>query len=507
MSEFVLRLANISKSFVGVKALQDVHLDLKKGEVHALLGENGAGKSTLMKVLSGVYQPDCGTIEMNGKPVHFSNPQMAKDAGIGIIFQEFSLIPHLTVTQNIFLGRELKNKIGMMDSKKMHSIAIERLHDLNVDIDPHSLISELSIAKQQFVEIVKAVSDEVKVLILDEPTATLTPGEVKQLFTLMRTLQKKEVSMIFISHHLDDVYEIADSVTCLRDGQYIDTSLVKDVEPDDLVRKMVGRTVSQSFPPKPPYAEIEKREVLMDATVQRIKTTSKQGLVLHKGEILGISGLVGAGRTELIRSLIGADKSHFKRVTYHGKDIRLTTPHEALTQGIGLVPEDRKTQGLILPFSICDNIVINTLNKTAKRGLWIDHKNNVLVSNARRDELSIKTPSVDQLVQNLSGGNQQKVAIAKWLTTRCDLLIFDEPTRGIDVGAKAEIYLLMRALVKSGISIIMISSELPEVIGLSDKVVVMRNDEIVATLTEQDINSELIMNYATGGKKHGQPEV
>lgn len=506
MSEFVLRLANISKSFVGVKALQDVHLDLKKGEIHALLGENGAGKSTLMKVLSGVYQPDCGTIEMNGKPVHFSNPQMAKDAGIGIIFQEFSLIPHLTVTQNIFLGRELKNKIGMMDDKKMHRIAIERLHDLNVDIDPHSLISELSIAKQQFVEIVKAVSDEVKVLILDEPTATLTPGEVEQLFTLMRTLQKKEVSMIFISHHLDDVYEIADSVTCLRDGQYIDTSLVKEVEPDDLVRKMVGRTVCQSFPPKLPYGEIEKREVRMDAIVQRSKTTSKQRIMLHKGEILGISGLVGAGRTELIRSLIGADKSHFKKVIYQGKEIRLSTPHEALTHGIGLVPEDRKTQGLILSFSICDNIVINTLNKTAKRGFWIDHKNNVLVSNARRDELSIKTPSVEQLVQNLSGGNQQKVAIAKWLTTECELLIFDEPTRGIDVGAKAEIYLLMRELVKSGISIIMISSELAEVIGLSDKVMVMRNDEIVATLTEHDINSELIMNYATGGKKHGQPE-
>ena len=503
MSEFVLRLANISKSFVGVKALQDVHLDLKKGEVHALLGENGAGKSTLMKILSGVYQPDRGTIEMHGKPVHFSNPQMAKDAGIGIIFQEFSLIPHLTVTQNIFLGREIKNKIGMMDSKKMHAIACERLHDLNVDINPHSLISELSIAKQQFVEIVKAVSDEVKVLILDEPTATLTPGEVTQLFILMKTLQKKEVSMIFISHHLDDVYEIADSVTCLRDGQYIDTSLVKDVEPDDLVRKMVGRTVSQSFPPKPPYEEIEKREILMDATVQRTKTTSRQQVMLHAGEILGVSGLVGAGRTELIRSLIGADKSHFKSVCFHGKNIRLSTPHEALSQGIGLVPEDRKTQGLILPFSICDNIVINTLNKTAKRGFWIDHKNNFEVSNARKEELSIKTPSINQLVQNLSGGNQQKVAIAKWLTTGCELLIFDEPTRGIDVGAKAEIYLLMRALVKSGISIIMISSELPEVIGLSDKVLVMRNDEVVATLIEADINSELIMHYATGGKKNG----
>ena len=503
MSEFVLRLANISKNFGGVKALQDVHLNLKKGEIHALLGENGAGKSTLMKILSGVYLPDYGTIEMNGEPVHFNNPQMAKDAGIGIIFQEFSLIPHLTVTQNIFLGREIKNKIGIMDSKKMHKIALERLHDLSVDIDPHSLISELSIAKQQFVEIVKAVSDEVKVLILDEPTATLTPGEVKQLFTLMRTLKKKEVSMIFISHHLDDVYEIADSVTCLRDGLYIDTSLVKDVEPDELVHKMVGRTVSQSFPAKPSYEDIVKREVLMDATLQRKRTTSEQRVMLHTGEILGVSGLVGAGRTELIRSLIGADKAYSKRVIFHGKEIRMNTPHEALVQGIGLVPEDRKTQGLILPFSICDNIVITTLGKTAKRGFWIDQKNNFKVSNARREELSIKTPSVNQLVQNLSGGNQQKVAIAKWLTTECELLIFDEPTRGIDVGAKAEIYHLMRELVKSGISIIMISSELTEVIGLSDKVIVMRNDEIVATLTGNEINGELIMNYATGGIKNG----
>ncbi len=501
MSETILRLMNISKHFGGVHALKDVHLEVDKSEIHALLGENGAGKSTLMKILSGVYQPDRGIIELEGKEVTFTNPQSAKDAGIGIIYQEFSLIPYLTVTQNIFLGRELRNKFGVLEEKKMQRIANEKLQNLNVEIDPQSLIKNLSIAKQQFVEIVKAVTDEVKVLILDEPTATLTPSEVKQLFMLMRTLQDKGVSMIFISHHLDDVYEIADRVTCLRDGEYIGTNWVKEVKPDDLVRMMVGRTVSQDFPKKPEYRKIENGPIVLKAEVQRTKKLKKQQITLHKGEILGLAGLVGSGRTELLRSLIGADRAAYKKIVFEDKEVQLRSPYEALQYGIGLVPEDRKTQGLILPFSVQDNIVVNTLQRTCRCKMLVNRKKNREISEQRKNELSIKTPSINQLVVNLSGGNQQKVAIAKWLTTQCQLLIFDEPTRGIDVGAKAEIYELMRALAAKGMSIIMISSEMPEIVGLSDKVLVMKNDEIVAELKENEIHSERIMSYATGGIK------
>lgn len=504
MSEYVLRLIGISKFFGGVKALQNVHLEVKRGEIHALLGENGAGKSTLMKILSGVYQPDAGEIEIEGNEAHFSSPQEARKAGIGIIFQEFSLVPYLTVAQNIFLGRELKTKIGTLDNKKMCSLAADHLQDLGVQIDPKTVVNQLSIAQQQFIEITKAVTDDLKILILDEPTATLTPNEVKQLFLLMRRLQKRGVSMVFISHHIDDVFEIADRVTCLRDGQYIGTKEVRDVSTDQLIQMMVGRTVSQKFPPKSTYETILQRPLCLEASLSRGKDYQEQKITLHKGEILGLSGLVGSGRTELIRALIGAEKTNDKQVLVDGKEVKINSPYDALHFGIGYVPEDRKTQGVILPFSILDNTVLNTLTKTAKfHGIWVNQKKNKENCEKQRRELSIKTPSVKQKVRNLSGGNQQKVVIAKWLTTDCHILIFDEPTRGIDVGAKAEIYELLRELVKKNVSIILISSELPEIIGLSDRVLVMRSDKIVAELIGDAINSEEIMRYATGGKTNG----
>ncbi|MGD1823337.1 MAG: sugar ABC transporter ATP-binding protein [Pleomorphochaeta sp.] len=501
MSEYILKLTNISKHFGGVKALENVHLNVLKGEVHALVGENGAGKSTLMKVLSGVHQPTSGTIEFNSEIVKFLDPQQARDAGIGIIYQEFSLIPDLKVYQNIFLGRELKKKNGILDSKRMIEIAAEKLSDLGVDIDPKETVRNLSIAKQQFCEIVKAVSDELKVLILDEPTATLTPGEVEQLFLLMRRLQKRGVSMIFISHHLDDIYTIADNVTVFRDGQFIGTNIVKEIKQDKLINMMVGRTVEQEFPQKPSIEEVEKQPICLEAEVQRLSKLEKQHITLRKGEILGVAGLVGAGRTELFRALIGADKAYYKKIIKNGKEIKLRTPNEALNNGIGLVPEDRKTQGLILPFTIKDNIVINSLETEAKAKVFENKEANIKNSTSMVKKINIKTPSILQYVCNLSGGNQQKVAIAKWLTTDCDVLVFDEPTRGVDVGAKAEIYELIRTLAKQGLSIIMISSEMPEIVGLSDRVLTIKDDKIVAELKGNEIDPEVIMSYATGGAK------
>ncbi|MGD1817089.1 MAG: sugar ABC transporter ATP-binding protein [Pleomorphochaeta sp.] len=501
MSDYILKLTNISKHFGGVRALENVHLNVKKGEIHALVGENGAGKSTLMKVLSGVYQPTSGSIEFNGEIIKFSNPLQAREVGIGIIYQEFSLIPDLKVYQNIFLGREIKKKNGVLDSKKMIKIASEKLKDLDVDINPKDTVRNLSIAKQQFCEIVKAVTDDLKILILDEPTATLTPGEVFQLFSLMRRLQDRGVTMIFISHHLDDIYTIAENVTVFRDGQFIGTSKVSDIKQDQLINMMVGRTVSQEFPQKPSVNEVESWPVCLDVEIQRLSTTTKQCIKLRRGEILGVAGLVGAGRTELFRALIGADKAYFKKIIKNGQEIKLRNPNEALFNGIGLVPEDRKTQGLILPFSIKDNIVINSLEKEAKAKIFENKKANIKISDSMVKKINIKTPSIYQYVRNLSGGNQQKVAIAKWLTTDCDVIIFDEPTRGVDVGAKAEIYELIRELAKQGLSIIMISSEMPEVVGLSDRVITIKDDKIVAELKGKQIDPEVIMSYATGGIK------
>jgi ribose transport system ATP-binding protein len=501
MNDVILKLTDISKFFGGVEALNRVSLTVKRGEIHALVGENGAGKSTLMKILSGVYQPSEGTIEIDGKEVHFNDPKTAKKAGIGIIYQEFSLIPDLTVYQNIFLGRETKKKNGLLDDKKMAEIAERQLDELEVDINPFDKVRNLSIAKQQFCEIVKAVTDNLKILILDEPTATLTPDEVTQLFSLMKRLQKHGVTMIFISHHMDDIFTIAETVTCFRDGHYIGTSQVKDITMEKLVSTMVGRTVSQQFPPKLLYQEIARKQICLNATIQRFKNTGKQKILLHKGEILGISGLVGAGRTELFRVLFGADKAFSKYIEKDGKEIQIHTPNDALKNGIGLVPEDRKTQGLILPFSINDNIVLNTLDETALYGLYVHRKKNNEKSNNLIKKLRIKTPSNKQFVKNLSGGNQQKVAIAKWLATSCDILIFDEPTRGVDVGAKSEIYELIKKLSEKGLSLIMISSEISEIVGLSDKVLVMRSNNIVAELTDKQITPEIIMSYATGERK------
>ena len=499
----LLELQHIEKSFPGVKALNDINLTLDSGQIHALLGENGAGKSTLMKILCGIYQPDGGTILLEGQPVQFANYREAIKAGVGIIFQEFSLIPYLNAVENIFLNRELKNKFGLLDRKTMTKKAVALFKGLNVSIDLTVPVEQLSIAKQQFVEIAKALSLDAKILVLDEPTATLTPAEASHLFQIMTDLKNKGVGMFFISHHLEEIFEICDTISVLRDGQYSGPEAVVNTNLDKLINMMVGREVSNAY--------LDPRnlqtDVLLNVSMQRYPGAPKDEFFVKKGEILGFAGLVGSGRTETIAAMLGADPCHKKKIVLDGQTLALTSPADSLKNGFGLLPESRKTQGLIIGFSVKDNIWLN--QHPVKWGII-----SASTERSKSDELiykvGIKTPSGDVQVGNLSGGNQQKVVISRWLNHDCKVLIFDEPTRGIDVGAKSEIYQIMRSLTESGVSIIVVSSELPEVIGVSDRVVVFREGHIVATLQGNDMNSETILLHATGNMTkhtHIEPEL
>lgn len=496
----ILEIKNVTKEFPGVLALDNVSFNIKRGEVHVLIGENGAGKSTLMKILSGVYQANSGKVLLNGDEIDFSNPKEAQLAGISIIYQEFSLIPYLNAVENIFLGREYK-KNGVLDKKRMKEEAKELLEVLDVEIDLKKPVNQLSVAEQQFIEIAKAVSINDNVLILDEPTATLTNQETKILFKLIRNLKEKGVTMIFISHHLEEAFEIGDRLTCLRDGQWVGTEDIADLDEKKIIKMMVGRDIGDTFPER---AESFKSEIMLE--VKDMKRNENEDYInfkLKKGEILGVAGLVGSGRTEMARALIGADKVLNKELFINGEKIKINSPAEALENGIGLIPENRKSQGLILGLSVKDNISINSLNKILKNGLFINKKEEKKKSQKLVEDLNIKTPSLNQAVKNLSGGNQQKVVLAKWLGVESNVLIFDEPTRGIDVGAKLEIYKLMNELVEMGISIIMISSELPEVLAISNRIMVMHNNKIKAVLeNNEDVDQETIMYYATGGEQY-----
>lgn len=488
----LLEIKHVSKTFPGVKALDDINITLQSGEVHALLGENGAGKSTLMKVLCGIYQPDTGGIYINDQLQHFQTYRDAIRAGIGIIFQEFSLIPYLNAFENIFLNRELTNSVGLLDRKKMRHEAMRIFNELGVKLDPDEQICHLSVAEQQFVEIAKALSLEARILVLDEPTATLTPGEAEHLFRVMRDLKAKGVGMFFISHHLEEIYEICDSLSILRDGKYIGSAKVDDVEISTMIQMMVGREVENIYPAK---RTLGQREEILNASIQLTEASPCNRLTLRKGEILGLSGLVGSGRTETILAMTGAEKCFKKNITLFGKPVRLNATSQALKAGIGLLPESRKTQGLVLPFSVKDNI---WLNKHSLRHLFINDGDELTTTNSLIAKVGVKTPDAWTAVGTLSGGNQQKVVISRWLNHDVNILIFDEPTRGIDVGAKSEIYQIMRRLTEQGISIIMISSELPEIIGVSDRVMVFRDGGIVAELEGDDINSTDIMLHAAG---------
>jgi ribose transport system ATP-binding protein len=495
----LLQLSGISKRYYGVQALNAIDLTVERGEIHALLGENGAGKSTLMKILAGVEHPDTGTIHFDGQARRFATYHDAIAVGIGIVFQEFSLIPDLDAVDNIFLGHEQVGRFGLLRKRSMRERAQALCARLGVDIDMACPVKHLSVAQQQFVEIAKALALDARLLILDEPTATLTPGEATLLFDVMQELKRQGVAMIFISHHLEEIFQVCDRITVLRDGANAGGMATAQSDIDQLVQMMVGRKLACGFPAKP--ATLAAEVVLEVKQVQLSRKGPCNRFKLHRGEILGFAGLVGSGRTELALAVIGASPSVRRELWLHGAPVNLHDPAVALAHGIGLLPESRKSEGLVLDFSIRENISLNNLGKYEGAGKLIDrHRERDSVAGLMK-ALAIKAPGPESKVINLSGGNQQKVVIARWINHQCKILIFDEPTRGIDVGAKAEIYALMRRLTEQGYSIILISSELPEIIGMSDRVAVFNKGAIVTTLEGSAITPEEVMRHATASQR------
>lgn len=495
MGELYLEMKGIHKRFSGVHALKGVNFDLRRGEIHALMGENGAGKSTLMKVLTGIYQPDEGTMKFEGEPYEAENIRESQEKGIGMIHQELNMMNHLTVAQNIFIGREsMLGKIWIND-KAMEKEAAALFDYLGIHIDPHMKLGGLTVGKQQMVEIAKAVSHESKLLILDEPTSALTQTEIDDLFKIMLDLKKKGIGMIYISHRMDEIKRISDRVTVMRDGEYVDTVNTADVSKDEIINMMIGRVVYET--PKTHSNVKPDAEVVLEVKHLRNGNQIKDvSFKLHKGEILGFAGLMGAGRTEVARAIFGADPYQSGEIYVHGKRVDIRQPYDAIKHGIAYLSEDRKRYGLLLIKSVAENSALASFDKYIKV-IWINDKRLKQEATEVNELLKTKTPSIDQLIKNLSGGNQQKVVIAKWLINNAEILIFDEPTRGIDVGAKSEIYALMSELAASGKSIIMISSELVEIQRMSDRVVVMCEGRKTAELDIQDATQEEIMKYCT----------
>ena len=494
MGDLILSMKGITKSFSGVAALKNAALDLKAGEVVALMGENGAGKSTLMKILTGIYSKDSGEIKYMGQEVCFKGPAESEEAGISIVHQELNMMNDLTVAQNLFIGREEMNGF-LIDDKKRNEKASELFKVLKIDINPAEKIGNLTVGKQQMVEIAKAISSKAKVIIFDEPTAALTDSEIEELFKVIRDLKKQGTGMVYISHRMDEINVISDRVIVMRDGEYVGTLITKECSKDDIIKLMVGRTILGE-PKTASNVAKDAPVVLKCEKLNRGKAVKDVSFELRKGEILGFSGLMGAGRTEVARLIFGADKKDSGKIFINGKEVTINTPEDAVAHGIGYLSEDRKRFGLIVDKSVEENTVISSLNDFVK-GIFIDKAKSKEVSERYVESLKTKTPSVSQLVKKLSGGNQQKVVIAKWLVRNSDILIFDEPTRGIDVGAKSEIYALMESLAKEGKSIIMISSELPEVLRMSDRVIVMCEGRITGTLDIAEANQEVIMESAT----------
>ncbi|MFA5467692.1 MAG: sugar ABC transporter ATP-binding protein [Sphaerochaetaceae bacterium] len=495
MSEVVLSMKGIDKRFAGVHALKGVDFDLYYGEIHALVGENGAGKSTLMKALTGIFPKDSGEINYLGKLFNPQGPKEALDAGIAIVHQELNMMEHLTVAQNLFIGREsTKHNKWILDEKAQNRRALELFAKLNMNIEPTELVRNLTVGKQQMVEIAKAVSHNLKVLVLDEPTAALTDREIEDLFAIMRDLAAQGVGMIYISHRLDEIGVITDRVTVLRDGEYVGTKATKDLSKEEMINMMVGRVIYEK-PKEKSTVDEDAPVVLKVENLNAGRLVQNVSFELRKGEILGFAGLMGAGRTETMRALYGADKSSGD-VWVNGRKVNINEPLDAVKVGIGYLSEDRKRFGLAVNLSVEENVVMPSLEELTP-GAFIHRKNLDKVAETFVDKLSIRTPSIDQIVNNLSGGNQQKVVIAKWLIKNSSILIFDEPTRGIDVGAKSEIYHLMNELVAEGKSIIMISSELNEVLRMSDRVAVMCEGKLTGFLDIEDATQEKVMHLAT----------
>ena len=494
MGEVILTMKGIDKSFPGVHALDHVDLEIRKGEVHALMGENGAGKSTLMKVLTGIYSKDSGSITYEGKEVEFTSPRDAQDAGIVIVHQELNMLNHLTVAQNIFIGREIMNG-KLINDAKMNEEAAKLFRQLNIDIDPKEKMGNLTVGKQQMCEIAKAISHEAKVIIFDEPSAALTEAEIEELFKIIRDLRDKQLGIVYISHRMDEIEVITDRVTVMRDGSYVGTLITKDCTKDDIINMMVGRVIYED-PKTESNVAPDAPVVLKVEHLNAGKMVQDVSFELHKGEILGFSGLMGAGRTETARALFGADPKESGDIYVNGKKVDIKSPMDAVKCGIGYLSEDRKRYGIVVAKSVAENSTMASM-ENFMNGIFINKKKENEIAKKYVNDLKTKTPGVDQLVVNLSGGNQQKVVIAKWLVRNCDILIFDEPTRGIDVGAKSEIYHLMNELVAEGKSIIMISSEMTEILRMSDRIVVMCEGKKTGEIDISEATQENIMHAAT----------
>lgn len=494
MSEIILTMKGIDKSFPGVHALDHVDFEVRKGEVHALMGENGAGKSTLMKVLTGIYKKDSGTITYEGKEVEFLSPKEAQDAGIVIVHQELNMIGHLTVAQNIFIGREFM-KGGLIDDDRMNQETQKLFDKLNIDIDPTVKIGKLTVGKQQMCEIAKAISHDAKVIVFDEPTAALTEAEIEELFKIIRDLRSKGIGIVYISHRMDEIKVITDRVTVMRDGKYVGTLITKDCTKDDIINMMVGRVIYEDPKTKSNVAK-DAPVVLKVEHLNAGKMVRDVSFELRKGEILGVAGLMGAGRTETARALFGADPKDSGEIYINGEKVEINSPMDAVAHGIGYLSEDRKRFGIVVQKTVAENSTMASLENFMSR-IFINKKKEKSIAEKYVERLKTKTPGVDQLVVNLSGGNQQKVVIAKWLVKNCDILIFDEPTRGIDVGAKSEIYHLMNELVAEGKSIIMISSEMTEILRMSDRIMIMCEGRKTGEIDISEATQEKIMHAAT----------
>lgn len=489
--QIILEVKNISKTFPGVKALSNVNLKVRKGEVLAVVGENGAGKSTLMKTLSGVFYPDHGSdgIILDGKIVSFSNPLEAKKAGLILIFQELSLVSELSVAENIYLGNLPRTKRGLIDWRKLNEMAGKIMADLELDIDPRELVGNLSISRQQMVEIARALSMGAKVVIFDEPTSSLTEAEKEILFMNIRKLKEKEVSVIYITHKMDEVFQITDRVEVLRDGQNTGSLVTADVQLEDITKLMIGRVLDDYF---------HKNQAVKGEEVLKVENLSKAGLfenisfTIRKGEVVGLYGLVGAGRSEVAETIFGARQPDSGRVWINGKEVSIRSTEQAVKIGIGFVPEDRKEQGLVLKMSCKENISLAKLPWIKNRG-FLDTAVEMEMYEEYKEKLSISTPGAYQKVVNLSGGNQQKIVIAKWLSMTPDLLILDEPTRGIDVGSKAEIHKLIAKAAESGYAVLVISSEMPEIIGVSDRIIAMRSGRVTGVFTDAEVTETTLL--------------
>ncbi len=495
MQEVILRMQGIRKTFPGVVALDNVNLDVRSGTVHSLMGENGAGKSTLMKCLIGMYTPDEGTVELAGDIVRFKDTKDGLEHGISMIHQELSPVPEMMVAENIWLGREPRGRLGLLSPSAMFRKTRELFDEWKIDIDPRARMKDLTVSKQQMVEIAKAISYDAKIIIMDEPTSAIPEREVAHLHGMIKRLTDFGVAIIYITHKMDEVFRISDDITVFRDGKHVGSYPAKELDRDKLIKLMVGRELTDLFPKE----EAEIGEVVLSVQgLNRGAVVKDVSFELHRGEILGLAGLMGAGRTEVLETIFGIEKADSGEIVLNGRALRIKQPSDAIRAGMALLTEDRKLNGIMGVLSVRDNITAAALPRYSPRGVL--HVGEMRKdSEDQREKLRIKTPSLSQLIKNLSGGNQQKALISRWLLTVPDVLMIDEPTRGIDVGAKSEIHRLMSMLAQEGKAIIMVSSELPEVLGMSDRILVMHEGRISGELSREEANQESVMHLATGG--------